>query len=384
LIQSELVEEAARYRMLETIRSYAAAELEARGHATDARRRHAVYFTAFTSGHQLRYRMPELGPGERRAVDALSEQYPNVSAALDWRLAATPADGDVWPMAATLARFWMLSRRLGEGHERALAMLPAARHAADPASLCTLLNHAGLIAWFLGDYPRAQELLSELLVEARRHRLLEHEATALHGLGVIAGVHGDAGTRDALLTEAVERFRSLEDADHLGWSLMSHGWLLLSLGDDASAASLLREGAAVYAAAGDRLQLGWCQMYLAVIACRQGDTRTADRLSREGLTTFHEHRSAGGQLWMLLHMATIALAAGDFRRAGVLAGHVDASLLRSGTQLPPAEHAERERVMTGVREALGARESLDAHGFGTGLSAEQAFDYASEAPVGLV
>jgi predicted ATPase/DNA-binding SARP family transcriptional activator len=384
LIQSEPAEEEPRYRMLETIRSYAATELEARGLAADARRRHAAYFTACAGSHPLRYRMPELGPGERHAVDALSDQYPNVSAALDWRLAATPADADVWPLAATLSRFWLLSRRLGEGHERLLAMLPIARRAADPASLCTLLNHAGTIAWFLGDYPRAQEMNREVLLEARRHHLLEHEATAIHGLGVDAGVRGDAGARDALFSEAVERFRSLGDVDHLGWSLMTHGWLVLSHGDDAGAALLLQQGAAVYAAAGDRLQLGWCQMYLAVIACRQGDTRAADRLSREGLATFHEHRSAGGQLWMLLHMATIALAAGDFRRAGVLAGHVDASLVRSGMQLPPAEHAERERVMSGVREALGDQAALDAHVSGTGFSAEQAFEYASGAPVGLV
>src|SRR5262249_54635218 len=84
LIQSEIADEQPRYRMLETIRSYAAAELESRGDATDARRRHAAYFTAFASLHQLRYRMPELGPGERRAVDALTDQYPNLSAALDW------------------------------------------------------------------------------------------------------------------------------------------------------------------------------------------------------------------------------------------------------------------------------------------------------------
>jgi predicted ATPase/DNA-binding SARP family transcriptional activator len=384
LIQSDLAGEEPRYRMLETIRSYAAAELDARGHATDARRRHAAYFTAFASLHQLRYRMPELGPGERRAIDALSDQYPNVSAALDWRLAATPGDADVWPMAATLSRFWMLSRRLGEGHERLLAILPRARQAADPDSLCALLNHAGTIAWFLGDYARAQEMNREALVEARRHHLLEHEATALHGLGVDAGIRGDAGARDAMFNNAVERFRTLGDADHLGWSLMSHGWLLFSVGEDEGAALLLREGASVYAAAGDRLQRGWCQMYLAMIACRQGDIRAADRLSREALSTFHEHRSAGGQLWMLLHMATIALAAGDFPRAGVLAGHVDASLVRSGTQLPPAEHAERERVMAAVREALGERAALDAHASGADFSAEQAFEYASGAPVGLV
>ena len=125
-------------------------------------------------------------------------------------------------------------------------------------------------------------------------------------------------------------------------------------------------------------------MYLAVIACRGGDTRAADSLSREGLATFHEHGSASGQLWMLLHMATIALAAGDFHRAGMLAGYVDALMAHSGTQLPPAEHAERARVIAGVQEALGEREARDVHASGASLSAEQAFEYASGRSVGLV
>ena len=384
LIQSEMADERSRYRMLETIRSYAAAELDERGHATEVRRRHAAYFTAFVSLHQLQYRMPELGPGERRAVDALNDQYPNVSAALDWRFESTPAAADVWPMAATLSRFWFLSRRLREGYERLPAILQAARRAADPASLCTLLNHAAAIAWFLGDYPHSQELWTELLAAARRHRLREHEASAVHAGGVLAGVQGDAVTRDAQLTDAVDHFRSLGDTDHLAWSLMTHGWLLLAHGDDGRAALLLKEASTVYAAAGDRLQRGWCQMYLAVIACRSGDTRAAESLSRDGLATFHEHGSASGQLWMLLHMATIALAAGDFHRAGVLAGYVDALMAHSGMQLPPAEHAERERVIDGVREALGELQASEVHATGSRLSAEQAFEYASGRAVGLV
>lgn len=366
-----------RYRLLETIRQYASERLDERGEAPEAHRRHTAYFAARAAAHRMAYRIPEFGSHERSALRALEDDYPNLTLALD-RLVASADTGAAVQMAATLSRFWLMSRRLREGDERVHALLPLARLSDEVESLCILLNHAGLLAWFRGDYDRTSAHCGELLHVARAHGLRHHEATALHGRGVSAGLAGRADERDAHLTAAIAILREIGDRSHLAWSLMTLGWLLLIEGLDGKAAAAFRESLAVQGGDDGGLQSGWCQMYLAMIACRAGETAEADVLARRALAVFHREESATGKLWMLLHMATVASAAGAFERSAVLAGHVRRLLVESGIQLPPAEAAEFERTSAEVDRSLGEHGADAARRHGAELSGEAAIAYALE------
>jgi len=377
LIQSEPHGGGVRFRVLETIRQYAAERLDELGEASDACARHTAYFAARAAANRMGCRMPEIGPRERAALDALEDNYPNFTVAFD-RLLASQDAGAAIQMAATLSRFWLLSRRLREGDERVQALLPLARASDEAESMCILLNHGGTLAWFRGDYGRAFANFSELLHVARVHGIRHHEATALHGLGVIAGVGGRSDERDAHLTAAIAILREIGDRSHLAWSLMTFGWLLQNQGLDLEAAAVFRESLAVHSDDDGGSQSGWCHMYLAMLTCRAGEAREADVMARRALAVFHRAGSASGELWMLLHMATIASAAGQPERSAVLAGHVRRLLFRSGIQLPPAEAAEFEQTIAQVEVSLGEDGARAALLHGAALTIVDAMAYALE------
>ncbi|HET6214756.1 MAG TPA: hypothetical protein VFE14_17955, partial [Micromonosporaceae bacterium] len=112
--------DAPRYRLLETIRAYAAERLTASGTATAAKRRHAAHYLALAehAAEQLR------GRDQRAWLDRLTVEQPNLRAAM----AHGVATGDVesaWRWIAALERFWDSSAQRREAHEwiqRALAI----------------------------------------------------------------------------------------------------------------------------------------------------------------------------------------------------------------------------------------------------------------------
>jgi predicted ATPase/DNA-binding SARP family transcriptional activator len=115
-----------RYRMLETIRQYAAGRLAEAGNAGPARRRHAEAFLMLAE--------------RERDLAVLSREHDNFRAALSWSLSH---DGETGPrLARALGGFWLARGFLQEGQdwlERALATAPA-----DPRLHADLLRLLGM------------------------------------------------------------------------------------------------------------------------------------------------------------------------------------------------------------------------------------------------
>ena len=101
-----------RYRMLETLRQYAAERLADTGDQELVAARHARHFHDLVLAAQLALR----GHGQRDALARLRREQPNVRAALAW---LSGPDGDVdqaLEMAGSLGLFWHLGRHL-EGRD---------------------------------------------------------------------------------------------------------------------------------------------------------------------------------------------------------------------------------------------------------------------------
>jgi predicted ATPase/DNA-binding SARP family transcriptional activator len=133
----------ARYRMLETIRQYAAARLADAGQTEEIRRRHAAAFLD----------LAEQEPG----LAVLSREHDNFRAALGWALSH---GSDTGPrLARALGGFWEARGFPLEEQtwlERALATGPA-----DPWLRAELLRLLGTVMCSLGDMDRADAILSE-------------------------------------------------------------------------------------------------------------------------------------------------------------------------------------------------------------------------------
>src|SRR5262249_24898961 len=122
-----------RYRLLETIRVYAAERLAASGPETAVRRRHATHYLALAGQAVGRLRTAD----QRAWLDRLAIEQPTMRAAL----AHSITDGDIdsdWRLVALSERFWDITGQRREAHEWIQRALEAGDPPATPAVVAGL------------------------------------------------------------------------------------------------------------------------------------------------------------------------------------------------------------------------------------------------------
>ena len=143
LVAAEPAEDGTRYRLLDTVRYYAADRLAEAGGTDAARDRHTAAFVG-------------LAEREHRLA-ALAREQDNFRAALEWSLARADTAGP--RLARALGEFWLGRGLLAEGRDwldRALA-LPSA----DQRLRADLLRLLGAVLFEAGEPQRAQAVLSD-------------------------------------------------------------------------------------------------------------------------------------------------------------------------------------------------------------------------------
>jgi predicted ATPase/DNA-binding CsgD family transcriptional regulator len=194
----------ARYRLLETIRHYAADRLVEAGEEAATRDRHLAWFLAFTEA---------LEPERQRDLDAwrtgLDREHDNLRAALDWGLAAPdPERGR--RLAAGLSWLWHLHRHGREGLEylrRAIERAPDDRSTLQ-ARLLTGIALVADTASPLGlEFDAAQRALA-IATEQGDERL---RALCLV-LSAVGRFYTDFGAAWALAVDAVRAAEAAGDA----------------------------------------------------------------------------------------------------------------------------------------------------------------------------
>jgi predicted ATPase len=139
-----------RFRMLETIRNFAADRLIASGELAAIRRGHALAYLDLAES-QARY-LP--GRGQPVRLARLTEDHANLLAAIAW--AVETADADVaLRFAAAMWRFWQLRGRTDEGWTLMPALLAVAGAERDDHLRMRALEAAGGIAYWRGDRTEA-------------------------------------------------------------------------------------------------------------------------------------------------------------------------------------------------------------------------------------
>jgi predicted ATPase/DNA-binding XRE family transcriptional regulator len=195
LVAAEPAEEGTRYRLLETVRQYAAERLAQSGGTEAARRRHALAFLA-------------LAEREHELV-VLAREHDNFRTALDWSLSAGDPAGP--RLARALGNFWIARGLLQEGRgwlERALAQTPM-----DAKLRAGLLRLLGIVLFEAGDLRGADAVLADgletaaaagSLAEQARIRVQLTEIHKRHNLpgGGVAGALDECEAAIAVLDAA--------------------------------------------------------------------------------------------------------------------------------------------------------------------------------------
>ena len=256
--QSLLRHDGARYWMLETIREFAAEQLERAGEAREFESRHAEVFLDFAERSELILR----GGDAPDLLDGLEADQDNLRAALDWFTAA----GDracALRLAGALGGLWILRGHVLEGARRLKAALAADR---EPTSA--------------------------------RARALTEAAVIEHG-------RGNLTLAQRLAEEAGEISRALGDPWRAAYANLILASVAADRGDQ-TAEELFYEATRSFGAAGDERYALVASYNLAVYLARLGLHERSRRLHEENLDRSREAGAASVEAWSLQELAAYA------------------------------------------------------------------------------
>jgi len=378
-------EDEPRFGMLETVREYAAAQLEASGEAEELRQRHATYYLS-----RAEAAAPELtGPEQVVWLERLERDRDNLRAALGWAREQGEAETGLRLAAATW-RYWAARGHVREGRAWLERLLALARGSGDAAGAgdqvravsgalrARALFAAGWLARLQGDDAAAQASLEQGAALGRAAGDPRTAAGALNALGLMAQHAGDLERAAALLEESLALMREVGDRRGIAVALGNLGAVALYQGDLERAAASTEEALAYFRQVGDRDSSAVCLRNMGKVARRQGEGAQAEALQREALALFRELgdplRSAEG----LEILASTAGATGQGERAARLLGA--AAALREPLDAPPLaqDRADVEQAVAPARAALGEDAWAAAFASGQALSLEEAIAYALE------
>jgi predicted ATPase/transcriptional regulator with XRE-family HTH domain len=380
LVESSLVipvdddgAEEPRYRMLETIREYAADQLLAAGELDVVRRRHGVHYALLAERAE-----PALqDQGQHAWYPRLEWEHDNLRTAADWLLEAGEVEMAL-RLGSALWRFWQRHGDIREGRRRLEAALVAAdtaqaegREVLEPVRAKALWG-ASWLAYHQGDYTRTRSLSAEHLALARKHNDSLGIRNALTGLGMADLAEGNADEAARSLQEALDVCTPLGDTWHYATSVLNLGNATMVAGDLSRAAALYEEALTLYQGRGDAVFIARTQQHLGYIALLRGEYAHAATLFAQSLQAFYGLGEQPGIADGLEATAAVYAAMGDARRAARLLGA--ASALRERTGLLPLAYLRWywQPIMTRVEALFGKVEWAAAQEEGRALTLAEA------------
>ena len=358
LVASEDRRGSRRYRLLETIRSYATTRLAESGERAEIAARHAAWLVKFVErlDGQLTGLESERG-NLRAALETLLESDPGEALGLTAR---------VWPfwlrrIELPEARHWLgesLERAPAASSERIRALLGHAAiefRAGDEGLGLAKVEEALSLAQRLGDVPlewralhfraaveiayddgvRAEGYYRPALAFAREHGLAAAEAVSLYSLGAAAWVAGDVGEAERLCAESFELFRALADSEESVPALINVAEMIRADPDAPGVRLAFEETLQPFSDISCAMAAGYVLINWANVVRSAGDDRQARALLADGLSHFERIGSAQGRADATARLANLELSDGRLDLA--------------------AELFERARLL---REELGDRRGL--------------------------
>jgi predicted ATPase len=415
LVVAEPAGGALRYRLLETIRQFAAERLAEAGEdeAAAVAAAHGRHYLTVAEAATPHLTGPEQGSWFAR----LDTDHANLQRAARYADSVPGGTGQFLRLVVGLDRYWLArSSRQRRGGE-ALALLPSVLERSDAQADPVLFGRALIVA-------ALASALSDILLALRYAeravdlaRQLDDDRLLIQALAVLgSGCYfaGEAERGLPLGREAVERARPLGD-DVLLAEALSGYVICIDLVDPVRAGTLFDEAIACTRRSGDQLFASVLHNNAGVHALRAGDIPAArahleaaaeasqaigesiDSVATNlGWVQRHDGDSDGarssfedalrlsrrsgerhGVAYAVLGLACLAADAGEWSRACVLHGIAQAALDRTGEPWQEPEDTYRRESLAEARAHLGQEKSDRAYARGTALSSDEILDLAS-------
>jgi predicted ATPase len=367
-----------RFRMLQTVRAYAAERLTEHGEtdATVGRLARYLIGVVHAVGDDLK------GTAHLAAAERLDRERDEIRSAIDWAIEVDDAE-TVGRLLTPLLTYWWSRGLLPMTYdlaERAAALPSAAR--LTPYAAALLLCAQGTAMVVVGQNARAEPLLTRSLETATSLGDTQLQAYTLLGLGgaVVERSTDEASQR---LGDAAEAFRATHDWWGVVVSLSSRGALALATGDHAAAEAMHREAlAAADLANNDYLRAQLIDM-LGLDAATAGDLAEARNHYSAAAALHTRLLDYEGSAYCLSGLAGLALSQGKPGVSARLTGASGYALQTVGAAVWPGMRSilqvQRAAVTTALSPALftaataeGARmRILDALAYGLAATAAE-------------
>lgn len=303
---------AARYRMLETIRDYARDRLNLLDQSHAVRMRHRDYFLKLAEKAEPHL---EGGPEQPDWMMQLDIEHDNLRAALGFSLEATEVGGAELRLCGALCRFWAHRGHAREGRQWCVAAL--ARTANQPGTHFRLkaLHASGTLAWRLGDITVARSQLEHALVLSRELGDRVGEGRALSNLGGIAIHQADDVSAQAFLEQAAAIHQATGNRAMEARVLNNVAALAVTRGHLLEAQAAAERSLALSRELNNPMEEATSLSHLGFLAQRRGEFAQARALHERALATAREFGVREFELELVRHLGEIALAQGDLTLA---------------------------------------------------------------------
>ena len=380
LRQEETDDGAARFRMLETIREFAAERLEEREDAEAVGRAAAIYYLDLVEGLATSVLSPE-----SRAVRVMEREHDNIRAGIAWSVEHDPEMALRW--LSSCWRFWQMRGHLPEARERARAILALDGIERHHRLLAAAEEATGGIHYWEGDMPTAQ---NHYLRALEIQRSIGDEPAVANALyNVAASFSIDFGQPlqpvppDVLeaIEEALEIYRRLGDRGGEGNVLWAKMNAHIFAQEHDEARRLGRECLAIFDEVGNGFMKAWTHYMLGSNENIAREPEIARKHLRAALEHFMESDDLSGLSLGFDGLAASAYLLGDHGTAMRLAGAARALQATGGTQLGVLNRAWNEfdpdRMMADPECAAAWEEGKR---MGASQAADFAFAWAGELP----
>jgi predicted ATPase len=298
-----------RFRLLETLRAYAAKRLSAHPDATEVHARHARHYA---SGVETVGQL--LDTSVAGAVMAqLDADFPDLRAVIQW---SPTGDGGVAAarIIAALRVYWLSRGAVREVGLIESLLNPDAVHAIPPALLARTLLTVGYVASQRGE-SNAPAHIERGLTLARRHGTAADVALGLILQGMLCRFPGNMDHCVAILTEAMNIARELDSPVLLAYAVNQLGCMYSVQGQFRQALPLLEEAVRLAQCANEQIMVHRYRCDLGEALRAMGDHSQARRIF-EALLKELGHAGDATATWEAhLRLATLNLAEGDLHAA---------------------------------------------------------------------
>jgi predicted ATPase/class 3 adenylate cyclase len=294
-----------RFWMLETIREFAAEQLDAAPEGDEVREAWASYFLELAERAE-----PELWSVDQgRWLELLDAEHANVRAVLVWALAEDRHEVAL-RLAAALEPFWEARGHIDEGRQLLTDALAHSGRGAPAARAKALFGVSRLLA-LRREVALERDALEEAVELARDAGATREHVFSLSHLGNLSFELGDLEHSAAFHDEAVALARVHGDPWLTAMAVNNCGYSLLSRGDNERARPLIEEAVALRRALGEPRGLVVSLASGAELALAELDFEAAEPLLDEALSLARGIGHRELQLMVLCELGIVRLMRDD-------------------------------------------------------------------------